>query len=81
MSGTLLLTDVRPFGGPPRDLLVVDGRIARVGKRLQAPEDAAWSPGAATWPSPAWSTAHAHLDKTRGGWRGGRTPPGRDWRR
>ena len=28
---TLLLTGVRPFGGPARDLLVTDGRITRVG--------------------------------------------------
>jgi hypothetical protein len=41
VSGTLLLTDVRPFGGPSRDLPVVDGRIARVGERLDAPEGAA----------------------------------------
>jgi hypothetical protein len=53
VSGTLLLTDVRPFGGPSRDLLVVDGRIARVGERLEAPEVRPWSTAAATWPSPA----------------------------
>jgi cytosine/adenosine deaminase-related metal-dependent hydrolase len=41
VSGTLLLTDVWPFGGPSRDLPVVDGRIARVGERLEAPEGAA----------------------------------------
>ena len=37
MSGTLLLTGVRPLGGPVRDLLVADGKITRVGERLAAP--------------------------------------------
>jgi cytosine/adenosine deaminase-related metal-dependent hydrolase len=38
---TLLLTGGRPLGGPPRSPLVEDGRIARVGERLAAPEGAA----------------------------------------
>ena len=37
---TLLLTGVRPLGGPARDLLVTDGRITQVGERLAAPEGA-----------------------------------------
>ena len=53
MSGTLLLTDIRPFGGLSRDLLVVDGRIARVGSGWRRPRERPWSPAAVTWPSPA----------------------------
>jgi cytosine/adenosine deaminase-related metal-dependent hydrolase len=80
VSGTLLLTDVRPFGGPSRDLLVVDGRIARVGERLEAPEGAAVVDGRGHLAIPGLVDAHAHLDKTLWGCRGGRTPSGRDWR-
>jgi cytosine deaminase len=71
VSGTLLLTDVRPFGGPSRDLLVVDGRIARVGERLEAPEGAALVDGRGHLAVPGLVDAHAHLDKTLWGlpWR------------
>ena len=71
MSGTLLLRDVRPFGGPSRDLLAVDGRIARVGERLEAPEGAAVVDGRGHLAVPGLVDAHAHLDKTLWGlpWR------------
>jgi hypothetical protein len=35
-----------------------------------------WSTGAATWPSPAWSTPTPTSTRPSGGCRGGRTPPG-----
>jgi cytosine deaminase len=71
VSGRLLLTDVRPFGGPSRDLLVVDGRIARVEERLEAPEGAAVVDGRGHLAVPGLVDAHAHLDKTLWGlpWR------------
>ena len=71
MSGTLLLTGVRPLGGPARDLLVVDGKITRVGERLEAPEGANVVDGRGQLAVPGLVDAHAHLDKTLWGlpWR------------
>ncbi|HYJ72702.1 MAG TPA: cytosine deaminase, partial [Actinomycetota bacterium] len=71
MSGTLLLTGVRPLGGPARDLLVVDGKITRVGERLEAPEGATVVDGRGQLAVPGLVDAHAHLDKTLWGlpWR------------
>jgi cytosine deaminase len=68
---TLLLTGVRPLGGPARDLLVSDGRIAQVGERLAAPEDATVVDGRGHLAVPGLVDAHAHLDKTLWGlpWR------------
>ncbi len=71
MSGTLLLTGVRPLGGPARDLLVAGGRITRVGERLEAPEGATVVDGRGHLAVPGLVDAHAHLDKTLWGlpWR------------
>ena len=71
MSGTLLLTGVRQLGGPARDLLVVDGKITRVGERLEAPEGATVVDGRGQLAVPGLVDAHAHLDKTLWGlpWR------------
>ena len=68
---TLLLTGVRPLGGPARDLLVADGRITRVGERLAAPEGATVVDGRGQLAVPGLVDAHAHLDKTLWGlpWR------------
>jgi cytosine deaminase len=68
---TLLLTGVRPLGGPARDLLVTDGRITRVGERLTAPEGATVVDGRGHLAVPGLVDAHAHLDKTLWGlpWR------------
>ena len=68
---TLLLTGVRPLGGPARDLLVTDGRITRVGERLTAPEGATMVDGRGHLVVPGLVDAHAHLDKTLWGlpWR------------
>ena len=71
MSGALLLTGVRPLGGPARDLLVADGKITRVGERLEAPEGATVVDGRGQLAVPGLVDAHAHLDKTLWGlpWR------------
>ncbi|HSO53515.1 MAG TPA: amidohydrolase family protein, partial [Actinomycetes bacterium] len=68
---TLLLTGVRPLGGPARDLLVEGGRIARVGERLAAPEGATVVDGRGHLAVPGLVDAHAHLDTTLWGlpWR------------
>ena len=79
MSGTLLLTGVRQLGGPARDLLVVDGKITRVGERLEAPEGATVVDGRGHLAVPGLVDAHAHLDKTLWGCPGGPTPPGTAW--
>ena len=71
MTGPLLLTGVRPLGGPARDLLVAGGRIAQVGEGLAAPECAAVVDGQGQLALPGLVDAHAHLDKTLWGlpWR------------
>jgi cytosine/adenosine deaminase-related metal-dependent hydrolase len=71
VSGALLLTGVRPLGGPARDLLVADGKITRVGELLEAPEGATVVDGRGQLAVPGLVDAHAHLDKTLWGlpWR------------
>ena len=68
---TLLLTGVRPLGGPASDLLVEGGRITRVGEGLAAPEGATVVDGRDQLAVPGLVDAHAHLDKTLWGlpWR------------
>ena len=67
----LLLRNVRPWGGPARDLLVEGGRIVRVEERLEAPEGAGVVDGRGQLALPGLVDAHAHLDKTLWGlpWR------------
>jgi cytosine deaminase len=71
VSATLLLTGVRPLGGPAADLLVEGGRIVEVGERLAAPEGATVVDGRGQLAIPGLVDAHAHLDKTLWGlpWR------------
>ena len=67
----LLLTDVRPLGGPAVDLLVDGGRIAEVGEGLRVPAGTAVVDGRGQLALPGLVDAHAHLDKTLWGlpWR------------
>jgi cytosine deaminase len=67
----LLLRNVRPFGGPARDVLAVEGRIAEVGDGLVAPQGATAVDGRGHLALPGLVDAHAHLDKTLWGlpWR------------
>ncbi|HWC42142.1 MAG TPA: cytosine deaminase, partial [Actinomycetota bacterium] len=67
----LLLTNVRPMGGPALDLLVSGGRIAEAGAGLRAPAGATVVDGRGQLALPGLVDAHAHLDKTLWGlpWR------------
>ena len=78
---TLLLTGVRPLGGPARDLLVEGGRITRAGQGLAAPEGATVVDGQGQLAVPGWSTPTPTPTSTRpsGGCPGGPTPPGTGW--
>ena len=66
---TTLVRDVRPWGGPTTDLLVVDGVIALGGDRdggaAAAPDVVV--EGAGRLALPAFTDAHVHLDSTRVG--------------
>lgn len=67
--GDLLLRGVRPWartpGGPSVDVLVTDGRIARVGRELAAPDAVPVESGDGGVLLPSFSDVHAHLDSTR----------------
>jgi cytosine/creatinine deaminase len=67
----VLLRNVRPFGGPARDLLVGDGRIVEAGQGLPSPEGMPVLDGRGQLALPGLVEAHAHLDKTLWGlpWR------------
>jgi cytosine deaminase len=51
-------------GEEPRDLLVLDGVIARVGSRLEAPAGAEVIDAAGGWVRPPFVEPHVHLDAT-----------------
>ncbi len=65
MSDNLLITNVRPFGGPAIDLLVQEGQIAAAapGLAAQHPQQTALD-GAGRLLFPGFVDAHAHMDKT-----------------
>ncbi|HEV3346085.1 MAG TPA: cytosine deaminase, partial [Methylomirabilota bacterium] len=64
MSADVLLRGVRPMAGAPVDVLIADGRIARVGPGLAPPAGASVIDGADRVLLPALVDAHMHLDKT-----------------
>ena len=75
----LLLTNVRPLGAAPRDILVQDGRIAEVGTGLRLAEGRGrMVDGDGQLAIPGLVDAHAHLDKTLWGlpWRPHTAGPG-----
>lgn len=59
----LLLTNVRPMGGESLDVLIVDGRFARIGTSLDAPDGVAVEDGTGALLLPGLVEAHVHLDK------------------
>ena len=75
MSGSALILDVRPWGGPRSDVEIVDGRITAVGPhRLPPPSSlgrAVREPGGTVVQGrgrlllPSFSDVHVHLDSTR----------------
>jgi cytosine deaminase len=67
MTGTLLLRNVRPYAGDATDLLIEDGRIARIAPGLNAPPGATVEEGEGEIVLPGFVEAHTHLDKTMWG--------------
>ncbi|TYB83754.1 amidohydrolase family protein [Oceaniovalibus sp. ACAM 378] len=69
----LLIRNLRPMAGEACDLLIEDGRIARIGKGLDASGTAVEDAGGAI-AIPGLIEAHTHLDKTLWGmpWYAGR---------
>jgi cytosine deaminase len=60
----ILIRDIRPMGGAPADILVVEGRIAAIGTALAAPQGAAVEDGGGALALPGLIEGHAHIDKT-----------------
>jgi cytosine/adenosine deaminase-related metal-dependent hydrolase len=63
---SLLLLDVRPFGGDLVDVVVRDGMIERTGARLDVPRVDVRDGGPGLL-LPGLDDAHAHLDAIRRG--------------
>lgn len=62
---SLLLTNIRPWGGDTTDLLIEDGLIARTGSDdHRAPAGAAVLDGRGLLALPGFVNAHSHLDKS-----------------
>jgi len=57
----LLITNVRPWGGAPADLLIVDGRVSAAA----SPSGVAELAGDGRLILPSFTDAHSHLDSTR----------------
>lgn len=64
MTATLLLRDVRPYGGPATDILIEGGRLARVAPGLAAAAGVPVEEGRGEIVVPGLVEAHTHLDKT-----------------
>ncbi len=64
MTASLLLKNVRPYAGPALDILVENGRIARMGKDIAAPAGVAVEDGRGEIVIPGLVEAHTHLDKS-----------------
>lgn len=64
MSASLLIRGGRPGGGPVRDLLVQDGRIAAIDESVEAPAGTAVEMLAGELILAGLVDAHTHLDKT-----------------
>ncbi|MFT4126019.1 MAG: dihydroorotase [Gordonia sp. (in: high G+C Gram-positive bacteria)] len=62
VTGSVLITDVRPYGeGDPVDVLVVDGMIAEIGRELSAPDTVATLDGGGVIMLPGFVDLHTHL--------------------
>ncbi|WP_420102333.1 amidohydrolase family protein [Bosea sp. (in: a-proteobacteria)] len=64
MTASLLLKNVRPYAGPATDILIENGKIARIGKDIAAPAGVAVEDGRAEIVIPGLVEAHTHLDKS-----------------
>jgi cytosine/creatinine deaminase len=61
---SLLLRNVRPYAGPATDMLIEDGRIARIAKEIAPPAGASVEDGKGDIAIPGLVEAHTHLDKS-----------------
>jgi cytosine/adenosine deaminase-related metal-dependent hydrolase len=77
VTGELLVRNVRPMAGPPTDVLVRSGLVARIAPRLTAVPGAPAIDGEGGILVPAFVDAHMHLDKTFWGqsWQAHRAGP------
>lgn len=64
MTASLLLRNVRPFGGPATDMLIENGKITRVASGIAAPAGVAVEDGRGEIVIPGLVEAHTHLDKS-----------------
>lgn len=64
MSSDILIRNVRISAGPAMDVLVKSGRIARIGKDIDAPAGCAVEDGRGDILLPGLVEAHTHLDKS-----------------
>lgn len=64
MTASLLLKNVRPYGGDAVDILIEDGRILRMAPALSAPDGVAVEDGHGEIAIPGLVEAHTHLDKS-----------------
>ncbi|WP_228537876.1 amidohydrolase family protein [Nocardia sp. XZ_19_231] len=66
MGDSLLVTDVRPWGGPPVDLLIENGTVAAISAAADSAAPAGEHvDGAGRLILPALSDVHLHLDSSR----------------
>lgn len=68
MYSTLLIKQVRPFGGPTIDILVENGRIAKMEPYIEVGNEATIINGQNQLALPGLVNAHAHIDKNMLGW-------------
>ena len=64
MTASLLLKNVRPYGGDAVDILIEDGRILRMAPALSAPDGVSVEDGHGEIAIPGLVEAHTHLDKS-----------------
>lgn len=64
MTASLLLRNVRPYAGAAVDILIENGRIARIAPEIQAPAGVAVEEGRGEIALPGLVEAHTHLDKS-----------------
>lgn len=64
MTASLLLKNVRPYAGPATDILIENGKIARIANDIAAPAGVAIEDGRAEIVIPGLVEAHTHLDKS-----------------
>ncbi len=62
-TASLLLRDVRPYAGAATDILIENGRIARIATGIEAPAGVPMEEGRGEIVVPGLVEAHTHLDK------------------